>query len=252
MQSKLIVADIDGCLTKGRGRPVDLEVFGRLRSIPERYSFLANPWILLITARPQPYMEAILQLIGPGGVGLFEWGCGFFDPQGYRVRYHPRANEEVRATISEAKTLLTERLIRSDAGFIQPGKEIAVTVYPYGPGEEAVSKLLHEVRLWLGENRKFASLKILKSRSFVYVLPDGIDKRESLLWALEDLGVSPGDCIGVGDGEDDLPFLGICGLALAPANAREEVRQIVHYCSKLEYGLGVLDCIDHCLGKKAQ
>lgn len=54
----------------------------------------------------------------------------------------------------------------------------------------------------------------------VTYLPAGTDKGSGLRAAAAALGISARQVIGFGDGENDLPFLRACGVAVAVANAR--------------------------------
>lgn len=58
----------------------------------------------------------------------------------------------------------------------------------------------------------------------VMLLPEGVDKARGLARCLAHLGVDPGACWAIGDGENDVPMLRLAALGAAPANAVPEAR----------------------------
>lgn len=243
---KTVVTDIDGCLTEGRGKPIDLEMFSELRDIGERLITGSNlPWIVIITARPQPYLEAILQMIGEKGIGLFEWGSGMFFAEAYRCVYHPTISHDLTIRIGRFRAGLAHYLAENGAGFIQPGKEVALTIYPTESGIEARDKLHTMVDKFLESEDPIlhGQTRIESIRTFVNIMPAGVDKHSGLAWLLREIGMNLEDCVGIGDSEDDLSFMTACGKSAAPSNAEPAVRQSVDYVSASAFGKGVVDCI---------
>jgi hydroxymethylpyrimidine pyrophosphatase-like HAD family hydrolase len=72
-----------------------------------------------------------------------------------------------------------------------------------------------------------ARVEVSLNKGALMLLPAGIDKAAGLRAALHDLGVEPAMVIGVGDAENDLPFLEVCGRAYACADAVPEVKAAV-------------------------
>lgn len=54
----------------------------------------------------------------------------------------------------------------------------------------------------------------------------GADKRPAILAVLAEIGVDPGDCMGFGDGENDVGWLGVIGHPIAMGNARPDVKAV--------------------------
>ena len=62
---------------------------------------------------------------------------------------------------------------------------------------------------------------------FFETTPPGVSKAEALRLVLDRLGVPAEACLGVGDGDTDVEWLTSIGMAVAPANARATVRDVV-------------------------
>jgi len=62
-------------------------------------------------------------------------------------------------------------------------------------------------------------LEAVYNKAALMLLPAGVDKGSGLDAALGALRVAPADTVGIGDGENDLPLLARCGLAVAVAGA---------------------------------
>ena len=56
---------------------------------------------------------------------------------------------------------------------------------------------------------------------------DGAEKRRTLLEVSTLMGIAPEQCIAMGDGANDLPMMGVAGLAVA-YHAKPAVREKAH------------------------
>jgi hydroxymethylpyrimidine pyrophosphatase-like HAD family hydrolase len=104
-----------------------------------------------------------------------------------------------------------EELRRRSVPFSMGRVIVNTTVEHRGAVEDALA--LSSANLWLSFNK-----------GALMVLPAGVDKASGLLTALAELGVSPETTVGAGDAENDLPFLRVCGVAVACGDALPEVR----------------------------
>jgi Cof subfamily protein (haloacid dehalogenase superfamily) len=62
-------------------------------------------------------------------------------------------------------------------------------------------------------------------RTFLEIMNPRVSKGEGLRLALDRRGLRPGEAIAFGDEENDLPLFAAAGFSVAPANAKEPVRQ---------------------------
>lgn len=99
-------------------------------------------------------------------------------------------------------------------------------------------------------------LEISLNRSSLMVLPQGIDKSTGFQVALEELQISAQSVVGVGDAENDVPFLRLCGCSVAVANAIPSIKQMADVVTDQPRSAGVIEVIakvmtgELCMGKQ--
>src|SRR6185312_14738854 len=89
---------------------------------------------------------------------------------------------------------------------VSTGRVVVATLRPH---ESTVFAVMRELGL---------QLNVVFNKDAVMVLPSGIHKGTGLTSALVELGLFPLGVIGIGDAENDLAFLHICGVSVAVAN----------------------------------
>jgi hydroxymethylpyrimidine pyrophosphatase-like HAD family hydrolase len=117
------------------------------------------------------------------------------------------------------------------------GKAVIATRTTHGgqPGyEDAVARVLA---------RHGGAFRAVTNREALMVLPSGVDKAAGLRRACTRLGIEPAGCVGVGDAENDLPFMAICGLRVAVANAEPAVRAASDVVTSAPMGAGVREIL---------
>ena len=83
----------------------------------------------------------------------------------------------------------------------------------------------------------------------VMLLPKGVDKYSGLKTALSQMDLTPEQIVGVGDGENDLPLLKLCGLSVSVANALPMLKDCSDWIMTQNSGDGVAELIDKLLEK---
>jgi HAD superfamily hydrolase (TIGR01484 family) len=91
-------------------------------------------------------------------------------------------------------------------------------------------------------------LQVILNKGAVMILPNGIDKAAGLVAVADELGLSLDAIVGVGDAENDLVFLEICGYSVAVSNALDSVKSQVDWVTTGSRGAGVTELIDKLLG----
>lgn len=121
---------------------------------------------------------------------------------------------------------------------VQPlsiGRSIVATLRQY---DSAVREAITELKL---------DLEVILNRSSLMVLPRGVNKGTGLTRALTELCWLPQNVIGVGDAENDVPFLRLCGVSVAVANAIPAIQELAGWTTAEPRGDGVVEIIDRVL-----
>jgi hypothetical protein len=90
-------------------------------------------------------------------------------------------------------------------------------------------------------------LQVIFNKDAVMVLPSGVNKASGLSAALEELGLSPHNVVGVGDAENDHAFLELCECGAAVANALPMLRARADIPTQGDHGAGVIELIEELL-----
>jgi len=158
-----------------------------------------------------------------------------------------------------SKLALFDRVV-AENGALLAGRDGALSLLGQPPGEELLEALrqrnvpfstgrviVHTLRAY--ERRvaeavaaSGAGVEVSLNKGALMLLPAGVDKGAGLRAALAELEVDPGAAVGVGDAENDLPFLELCGLAYACGDALAAVRSAAG-----RYTPSVLDLIGELL-----
>jgi HAD superfamily hydrolase (TIGR01484 family) len=110
-----------------------------------------------------------------------------------------------------------------------------VIVSTWHPHETTVLEVIRDLGL---------DLQVIFNKGAVMVLPSGINKRSGLKAALTALGLSEHNTIGVGDAENDHPFLKFCEVSVAVANSHPAVKQAATFTTTADHGDGVIALIE--------
>jgi hydroxymethylpyrimidine pyrophosphatase-like HAD family hydrolase len=145
------------------------------------------------------------------------------------VLYDP-ATRQVTTLAAAPPPALIEVLTREQIP-ISVGHSIVATVEPHA---DSVLSAIHDLVIdW----------HVIFNKGSVMALPADVTKATGLLPALDALHLTPNDAIGIGDAENDEAFLGICGVAVAVANALPAVKEMADVVTSEARGAGVAQAI---------
>jgi HAD superfamily hydrolase (TIGR01484 family) len=113
-----------------------------------------------------------------------------------------------------------------------------VIVATWEPHETAVLETIRECGL---------ELQVIFNKGAVMVLPAGVNKATGMAAALEKLGVSRHNTVGIGDAENDHAFLTACECGVAVANALPTVKETADLVTAGAHGEGVIEIVDALL-----
>ena len=83
----------------------------------------------------------------------------------------------------------------------------------------------------------------MRNRGELMIVPAGVTKGTGLIEALDDLGLSRHNAIGVGDAENDHSLLDACEVGVAVANAVDAIRARADVVLSLPDGQGVAELL---------
>jgi HAD superfamily hydrolase (TIGR01484 family) len=210
-----LAVDFDGTVAHdGRVDPATYEALKRLKESGRR--------LLLVTGRELPDLKDAFPEYELFDRIVAENGALLYDP----------ARKQERLIGASPPPAFVEALRQRGVEPLSVGQCIVAT---WEPNETAVLEVIRELGL---------ELQIIFNKGAVMVLPPGINKAAGLKVALEDLELSPHNVVAVGDAENDLAFLNICGCPAAVANALPSLKQSVDLVLEKERGAGVIELID--------
>lgn len=118
---------------------------------------------------------------------------------------------------------------------ISVGHSIIATVTPH---DETMRATIRELGLdWHVTYNKRAAM----------ALPAAVNKATGLATALKALGVPARDCVGIGDAENDVEFMRMCGLSVAVSNALPQVKDVADVVLARARGAGVVELVTRLL-----
>ena len=246
-----MLCDLDGCLTPGKDKALDLASLlvtrKALRSIQEKIRSIFGA----CTGRSQVYAEAMLQVLGldkdqeesvlPYGVSVVESGAQIYKPNRF-----PNNNRYVELSSNlqwEQVELLNKIklfILENGIGALEPNKDIIVSVNP--SEGMSIEDFFQSVKMQLKKvgllNEKL--IGITHSKTAVDIYPQGCSKADSVAYALSLIkqqleNEMPKNTpqillIGVGDALNDLDWMQAGGenfIPICPGNADQRIKEVV-------------------------
>lgn len=178
--------------------------------------------LILATGRVLPELQALFPDMNIFDLVVAENGA---------LLHWPRSGE-TRALSEAPPPAFIERLRARGVGPISVGQCIVAT---WTPHEGEVIEAIREMQL---------ELSITFNKGAVMILPNGVNKASGLEAALAALSVAPSETVAIGDAENDLGMLKLCGLSVAVANALESVKKEADWVTPAARGEGVAQMLD--------
>ena len=148
--------------------------------------------------------------------------------------YRPATREET-ALGPPPPPAFVEELRRRGVGPVSVGRVIVAT---WEPHEKTVLEVIRD------QGRE---MQVIFNKGAVMILPSGVNKASGLAAALEELGLSPHNTVGIGDAENDHAFLALCECSAAVANALPALKERADLVMSGARGAGVEELIEHLL-----
>jgi hydroxymethylpyrimidine pyrophosphatase-like HAD family hydrolase len=217
MRYEALATDYDGTLAS-QGQ-VDRETVSALKR------FVASGRkLLLVTGRELPDLNRVFPQLPLFARVVAENGALLYDPStGSEELLCPPASRKFVSELQRRRVTLSV------------GRAIVATREPH-LGE--VLSALEQTGL---------QLRVALNKGSVMVLPQSVNKATGLQRALQDLGLSPAQVVGIGDAENDADFLASCGYAVAVANALPALKSRADLVTAGAHGAGVAELIEQLL-----
>lgn len=225
-----ILLDIDGCITEGKGMPVNLIT---LNSLKERIS-LSSYKTKLCTGRSASYVEAIAQILDIQDWCICENGSYLYNTKTEEFILHPKITIDDVIMLKEIKQKLFSDKIFTNYCKVELGKEVCISLNPLNISIE----LLYE-HIINSLNLDF--LNITYSKSAVDISPIGVNKGSMLQYLCEFENLTLEDIVGIGDSMGDISFLEICGTVCCPGNAIDTIKKISNFTSPKSSTQGLIE-----------
>jgi hypothetical protein len=148
--------------------------------------------------------------------------------------YDPSTGEKQKLAVPPPREFI-EELARRGVPQLEIGDIIVAT---WEPHETTVLEVIRDLGL---------ELQIIFNKGAVMILPSGVNKATGLRAALNRLGLSHLNVVGVGDAENDEAFLKLCDISAAVDNALDVVKKQVSIVTRGSRGAGVVEIIDQLL-----
>jgi HAD superfamily hydrolase (TIGR01484 family) len=210
-----LAADYDGTLAEhGVVADSTVEALRRLKETGRK--------LLLVTGRELPDLQRVFPQIE-----LFD---RIVAENGALIHTPATGENEVLAPAPEPE--FVRRLTDLGIEPLSVGRSIVAT---WEPHQTVVLGMIKELGL---------ELEIIFNKGAVMILPTGVNKATGLVAALERLGFSPHNVVGVGDAQNDHAFLRACGCSVAVANALPAVKDTADLVVSGSRGAGVEELVD--------
>jgi hydroxymethylpyrimidine pyrophosphatase-like HAD family hydrolase len=218
MRYLALCCDYDGTLaTHGKLLPETVEALERLIASGRR--------LLMVTGRELEDLQSVCDRLD-----LFEYVVA----ENGALLYNPETRAEKALAPSppdEFVAMLRERGVHP----VSKGRVIVAT---WEPHETVVLETIRDLGL---------ELQVIFNKGAVMVLPAGVNKATGLVCALEQLGLSPHNAVGIGDAENDHALLRACECSAAVANALRRLKEAADIVTTRDHGAGVAEIIDALL-----
>ncbi len=204
---KMLICDIDGTLTD--------ENYTLHPGLPRAFRKLELSGIpvALATGNVRPVAWALARHLGLSGPIICENGGVVWDwkrdEEVYRLVNGERAKRACEWLATQIEGLDAEGILSN------AWRESEWCLYT----EEEYVAIVNAL-----QNSEWNDLEVVRTGFAIHINEPGLDKGRGITFALEKIGISPDDCIGVGDSPNDLPMFETVGWSVAVGSAFPEVK----------------------------
>jgi hydroxymethylpyrimidine pyrophosphatase-like HAD family hydrolase/energy-coupling factor transporter ATP-binding protein EcfA2 len=218
-----LACDYDGTIARdGQVSPGTVEALKRVKASGRK--------LVLATGRELPELLEVFPDIAVFDRIVAENGALLYRP----------ASKDHKLAGDPPPSEFIEALRKRGVDPLSVGERIVATWHPW---ESVVLDVIRTLGL---------ELQVIFNKDAVMVLPASINKATGLQLALDELGLSLHNVVGVGDAENDHAFLGICECSVAVDNALPALKERCDWVTPNSHGAGVEQLIERLLAEDLQ
>lgn len=239
---RLLVSDLDGCVTSGDSWGLDGALFDRLRDYARRAETdPAVPKLTFNSGRPLPYVECMARHAHVTTPVLCEGGLLMYEPLSRAIRMHPDYRPEDHDRFSQLASLARKHVEAGERRFIhEPGKMAEFTLLPRnGATTSDLEVIIAEFAAVAG-----GGVRIDRTHAVISLVPDRFSKGVGLQWLAEVTGIPTKEMAAIGDADVDWTFMSLAAASWAPVNATAWVRERATVASDARPGDIVLEAME--------
>jgi HAD superfamily hydrolase (TIGR01484 family) len=215
-----LICDYDGTIAHdGRCAPSTVEALKRVSASGRK--------LVLATGRNLPELQQVFPEVAIFNRVVAENGA---------VLYRPSTGD-VKVLSEAPPRAFVDELRKRGVSPLYVGRSIVATWHPF---EKVILEVIRE------QGRE---LQVIFNKDAVMVLPSGVNKASGLRVALDELGISHHNTVGVGDAENDHVFLSLCECSVAVANALPALKERADCVTAASHGAGVEELIEKLLAE---
>ncbi len=235
---RLVFCDIDGCLGPGKHIGFDLGGLARVRGLIADLAAQGTGFCLC-TGRPQPFAEAMSQIVDVQAPFICENGGMVFTPATDRATGI--------APLADLTALGELRAALDPEEFIfEVGNEFSLCLSWDGILQQPHSVITAR-RMEMAQQFAHLGLNWTNSHTSIDVTPNGISKASGVAHVLSLYGLSAADAVAIGDSHNDLSMLAMVAHPMCPANATDEVKALCKTVATTTQTAGVAELLEGLL-----
>jgi HAD superfamily hydrolase (TIGR01484 family) len=241
---RLIVTDVDGCLTEERAAAYDLDLLAKIRALNHAATGANSPipLLTLCTGRPQPYIEALLKLLDLNLPAICENGGMIYQLQGNHYYRMETVEADWEQRLANLRQRIRREILPLTPADLQPGKETHITLIAPNHAQIELATQLIQKRF----AHELTDYTISLTENCLNIVPGVFDKGSGLLKLAALINIPLSQIAAVGDSDVDLAFMKLSGYAFCPQNASPLVKAASSYVARTAYTAGLIEIIELC------
>ncbi len=243
MVARLIISDLDGCISPEESRAWEGALFDQFanmcRAASAGKSALAP--MTLCTGRPQPYVEVLMKILDIRYTAICEAGAVYYNLQDNRSYFAPSVTKEMIQGLHRLRSYIDSEILPVFSGLVyQFGKEAQISLFSEHP--ECFISITPRI-LAFAETIPGLEVNITPTPYYLNIDLKGVTKGAAISGLIHKLGLSRETIAGIGDTLGDMSIRDSVGFFACPVNAVPELKAVADYVSPYPDVCGMLDIL---------